>query len=290
MRKSIIAAALLASVLSITACGPTENVNVAEENYDAAEGTTAAETTEETTEATTEETTAETTTEATTVVTTEVTTTAETSAVSEVSGETEKKDEAEKKDEKTEESKSAEGFSSVYADLDNRAFGYNGKVLKLGESTFQDLFDAGVPFSEEDLLDADNNVNSGKTSGYYTFHVDVSKYSNLQLVFVNDTDTNIKLKECKLEMARWWAMIPRPTYDEERNAELKADLEAAAKHVSFAFPLTLTKSELIANSGDPTDEKLGTEYKNPGEVYGGYRFTFDTDSEVLQDVSIELLY
>ena len=286
MRKSIIAAALLASVLSITACGPTENVNVAEENYDAAEGTTAAETTEETTE----ETTAETTTEATTAVTTEVTTTAETSAVSEVSGETEKKDEAEKKDEKAEESKSAEGFSSVYADLDNRAFGYNGKVLKLGESTFQDLVDAGVPFSEEDLLDADNNVNSGKTSGYYTFHVDDSKYSNLQLVFVNDTDTNIKLKECKLEMARWWAMIPRPTYDEERNAELKADLEAAAKHVSFAFPLTLTKSELIANSGEPTSEKLGTEYKNPGEVYGGYRFTFDTDSEVLQDVSIELLY
>ena len=286
MRKSIIAAALLASVLSITACGPTENVNVAEENYDAAEGTTAAETTEETTEATTEETTAETTTEATTVVTTEVTTaeTTEVSAVTEVSGDDEKKDE------KTEESKSAEGFSSVYADLDNRAFGYNGKVLKLGESTFQDLVDAGVPFSEEDLLDADNNVNSGKTSGYYTFHVDDSKYSNLQLVFVNDTDTNIKLKECKLEMARWWAMIPRPTYDEERNAELKADLEAAAKHVSFAFPLTLTKSELIANSGEPTSEKLGTEYKNPGEVYGGYRFTFDTDSEVLQDVSIELLY
>lgn len=286
MRKSIIAAALLASVLSITACGPTENVNVAEENYDAAEGTTAAETTEETTEATTEETTAETTTEATTVVTTEVTTaeTTEVSAVTEVSGDDEKKDE------KTEESKSAEGFSSVYADLDNRAFGYNGKVLRLGESTFQDLVDAGVPFSEEDLLDADNNVNSGKTSGYYTFHVDDSKYSNLQLVFVNDTDTNIKLKECKLEMARWWAMIPRPTYDEERNAELKADLEAAAKHVSFAFPLTLTKSELIANSGEPTSEKLGTEYKNPGEVYGGYRFTFDTDSEVLQDVSIELLY
>ena len=290
MRKSIIAAALLASVLSITACGPTENVNVAEENYDAAEGTTAAETTEETTEATTEETTAETTTEATTVVTTEVTTTAETSAVSEVSGETEKKDEAEKKDEKTEESKSAEGFSSVYADLDNRAFGYNGKVLRLGESTFQDLVDAGVPFSEEDLLDADNNVNSGKTSGYYTFHVDDSKYSNLQLVFVNDTDTNIKLKECKLEMARWWAMIPRPTYDEERNAELKADLEAASKHVSFAFPLTLTKDELIANSGDPTDDRWNIEYKKPGEVYGGYRFTFDTDSEVLQDVSIELLY
>ena len=286
MRKSIIAAALLASVLSITACGPTENVNVAEENYDAAEGTTAAETTEETTEATTEETTAETTTEATTVVTTEVTTaeTTEVSAVTEVSGDDEKKDE------KTEESKSAEGFSSTYADLDNRAFGYNGKVLRLGESTFQDLVDAGVPFSEEDLLDADNNVNSGKTSGYYTFHVDDSKYSNLQLVFVNDTDTNIKLKECKLEMARWWAMIPRPTYDEERNAELKADLEAAAKHVSFAFPLTLTKSELIANSGEPTSEKLGTEYKNPGEVYGGYRFTFDTDSEVLQDVSIELLY
>ena len=287
MRKSIIAAALVASVLSITACGPTENVDVAEENYDAAEETTVAETTEETTEATTEETTAETTTEATTtVVTTEVTTTSETtvSAVTEVSGE------AEKKDEKTEEFKTAEGFSSVYADLDNRAFGYNGKVLKLGESTFQDLVDAGVPFSEDDLLDADNNVNSGKTSDYYTLHVDDSKYSNLQLMFVNDTDTNIKLKDCKLELARWWAMIPRPAYDEERNAELKADLEAAAKHVSFAFPLTLTKSELIANSGDPTDEKLGTEYKNPGEVYGGYRFTFDTDSEVLQDVSIELLY
>ena len=143
MRKSIIAAALVASVLSITACGPTENVDVAEENYDAAEETTVAETTEETTEATTEETTAETTTEATTtVVTTEVTTTAETtvSAVTEVSGE------AEKKDEKTEEFKTAEGFSSVYADLDNRAFGYNGKVLRLGESTFQDLVDAGVPF------------------------------------------------------------------------------------------------------------------------------------------------
>jgi len=286
MRKSIIAAALLASVLSITACGPTENVNVAEENYDAAEGTTAAETTEETTEATTEETTAETTTEATTVVTTEVTTaeTTEVSALTEVSGD------AEKKDENTEKFKAAEGFSSTYADLDNRAFGYNGKVLKLGESTFQDLVDAGVPFSEDDLLDADNNVKSGNTSDYYTLHVDDSKYSNLQLVFVNDTDTNIKLKECKLEMARWWAMIPRPTYDEERNAELKADLEAASKHLSFAFPLTLTKSELIANSGDPTDEKLGTEYKNPGEVYGGYRFTFDPDSEVLQDVSIELLY
>ena len=295
MRKSIIAAALVASVLSITACGPTENVDVAEENYDAAEETTVAETTEETTEATTEETTAETTTTeaTTTVVTTEVTTTAETtvSAVTEVSGEDEKKDEAEKKDESASEFKAVEGFSDIYADLDNRAIAYNGTVFKLGESTFQDLVDAGVPFTEEDLLDADNNVNKGKGTDMYTLKVPNSKYSNLQFVFFNDTDGPLKQKECKLQSARWWAMIPRPTYDAERNEELKADLEEAAKLVSFAFPLTLTKDELIANSGTPTDDKYDIEYKREGKIYGarGYRFTFDSDSNVLQDVTIQWL-
>ncbi|WP_049962629.1 hypothetical protein [Ruminococcus sp. HUN007] len=295
MKKSIICAALISSMLTVTACGPAQNIDVTDEKYDAAEETTAAETTEETTEATTEETTAETTaetTEATTEATTEVSAVTETSETS-VSGVTEVSGDEQKAEEAAADISPVEGFSSTYADLDNRCFAYKGKLFKLGEATFQDLIDAGVPFKKDDVANADNNLSKNRETSWYT--ADITQYTHLQFTFGNFTDDNIKEKDAVLDYVRWYSIYtPRASFDAERNADIEADIAESAKSVSFAFPLTLKKADLFANSGTPTKDggNFSIEYKKESEKYignKGYTFQFDNESEQMSEVSISWL-
>lgn len=281
MKRKLLAIALVA-MMGLTACGKSESSEKEKSDKNENETTTEAETTteEETTEA-----------ETTTTAAEEVTTEAETT--------TEKSDDADKdKDEKKEEKKSdakpVEGLSEKYADLDNRSFAYKGKVFTVGVNTLQDLVDAGVPFKESDAANFDNNVNKNHSTAWYT--IDISHYSHLQFEFSNYTDGNLKEKECVLSYARWYSIYtPRKDFDEDRNKDIIADLDEAAEVVSFSFPITLTKADLLANSPEPSEQKEAMNsvlYKVDSTVYygsSGYEFQFEKDSDQLRDVYITWL-
>ena len=277
MKKSIIAAAL-AAMLCMTACGKTENSKKKDKAEIKTEASTVAETTTE--EQTTEtQTTAE-----------EKTTEAGTATAEKTTGASKEKED---KDEKKSDAKPAGKLSSKYADLDNRSFSYEGKIFTAGINTFADLIEAGIPFKEDDLLNADNNVNKNNSTSWYS--VKISDYSTLQFQFGNYTESNLKEKECVLSYVRWFTIYtPLSSFDEERNNDIAADIDKAGETVSFAFPLTLKKDELLANSPKPTEETEYNEVKYEVESTkyysnSGYEFKFDEDSDQLRDVYITWL-
>ena len=55
-------------------------------------------------------------------------------------------------------------LGSKWIDLDNMQFSVNGKVYTLGKTTLQEMIDDGVPFDENDINNAGNNVNPNYTS------------------------------------------------------------------------------------------------------------------------------
>lgn len=128
-----------------------------------------------------------------------------------------------------------DGLSDVYADLDNRSFVINGKVYELGVTTLQEMIDDGVPFNENDIANAGNNLNKNYTSG--AFKIDLGDYYHFSVYVSNFTDSNMPANECIV------TEVYLPVHqDEEPNGI-----------VSFAFPLDITEDELRENSGDPTD-------------------------------------
>ncbi len=260
MKKKLLAIALVA-MMGMTACGKSESKDEGKSDTKT-ETTTEAETTteEDTTEA--EETTEE--------ETEEDTTSAEMPEYDEF--------------------KLVDGLSENYIDFDNRAFAYDEKIYKLGESTLQDLIDGGIPFDEGDLNNIDNNVNSNYETSTYT--VDINDYTSLQFKFMNATDAGKKEKECPLSYVRWSTIYtPHDDYPEDINRESIELINDCAKHVGFSFPLTLTKSELLEKAPEDAEaDDYGTvECKKKSDVYigsSGYRFSFDKDTEQLKDVSI----
>ena len=75
---------------------------------------------------------------------------------------------------------SASGTNSVPAveggiiRFDDMCFFVNGKKFVLGKSTLQDMIDAGVPFDEDDLGDANNNLKSNYQSS--SFDIRLAQY------------------------------------------------------------------------------------------------------------------
>lgn len=189
--------------------------------------------------------------------------------------------------------KPAEGLSTTYADLDNRAFAYDGKVYKMGEATLQDLIDAGLPFSESELKNADNNVNANYETTRYT--VELTDLSTMQFVFVNTSKDSCKERDAVLQTVRWYSLyIPHDDYEASLNESIVKSINETAEKLSFSFPLNLDKNELIKNSGEPTkqDEYGNVSYTKDSEVYygsSGYNFSFDKDTNQLKDVSISWL-
>ncbi len=186
-----------------------------------------------------------------------------------------------------------EGLSDNYADLDNRAFAYNGKVFKLGESTLKDLIDAGIPFNENDLNNKGNNLNSNYETGRYT--AQISRYVTMQFQFINTTEEAKTEEECPLSYVRCsYLYVPQPSYDATLNAEVTESILEAANTVCFSFPATLTKEQLLENNGEATeqDEYNNVYYKIDSEVYmgnSGYKFEFNDTTNQLEDVSISWL-
>ena len=186
-----------------------------------------------------------------------------------------------------------EGLSDKYVDFENRAFAYNGKVFKLGESTLKDLIDGGVPFDERDLNNRGNNVNSNYETDRYT--VQINDYAAMQIRFVNVTENNLTQEECLLSYVRYYNLyVPQPDYDAERNAKIAACIVDASEKVGFSFPITLTKEQLLENSseGAEADEYNNVKYRVASEVYygsSGFDFEFNKETNQLDEVRISWL-
>lgn len=264
-KKLLAAAAIAAMLLSMTACGSKES---SDSSVSETEQVTEAETTAEATEEETEETTEE----------------------EEVSDESAEETEFEVP---SIDFTPVEGLSENYADLEKRCFAYDGKIFTLGESTLQDLIDGGIPFSENDLNNVGNNVNKNYETGTYT--VRINDYVSMQFSFINNTDSNMTEGECLLSTVRWYILyVPQPDYDQSMNDEIINCLSDAAQKVCFAFPLNLTKEQLLENNSDTTeeDEYNNVEYKVDSEVYygsSGYSFEFNDTTNQLENVYITWL-
>lgn len=184
---------------------------------------------------------------------------------------TEKKD-AEKADQEKDAASSPNAAIATgdYIDFDEMRFYLNGKKYVLGVNTLQDMIDDGVPFDENDLANAGNNLNPNYQS--QGFVIELADYYNAQVYTMNDSEDNKTIAECTL------CEIYLP---------VRNDLEQNI--LSFDFPLDITMDELIATCGEPDenthwvsedDETYYTDtivYKRDSEKYLGhsdYRFEF----------------
>lgn len=174
-----------------------------------------------------------------------------------------------------------DGLSETYADLDNRSFAVNGKVYTLGVTTLQEMIDDGVPFDEDDLANANNNIDGDSSS--QGFKIVLGEYYSAQVFVGNFTSENKTIAECPI-----------------CEIYLPVDLEESNDILQFAFPLTITEDELVANSGEPTDKDEYTsddgdyqsntyEYKIDSEqYYGDSGYTFEFTNGELRYVTIDL--
>ena len=159
-------------------------------------------------------------------------------------------------------------LGDTWVNLNNRSFAVNGTVYTLGVSTLQDMIDGGVPFDEEDIANANNNLNSNTES--QNFSIVLGEYYNAQVAVINTTEENKTMAECPIS-----------------SIYLPVDLEESNDILTFAFPLTMTEDDLLAQAGEPTsqdsyssgsDYTMNTyEYKVESENYyreTGYKFEF----------------
>lgn len=209
-KKILIGLLAFCMALPLAACGSSDTSST-----EAA--TTAAVTEAETTEAVTE---AEVTTEAEETTEAEVTTEeATTEAVTETAAENG--------------SETAEATGS-YVNFDDMCFYVNGVKYTLGVSTLQDMIDDGVPFDEDDLANAGNNVNSNyQSSG---FKIELGEYWTAQVYVLNDSDSGKAASECYINE------VYLPVHTDETQDIL-----------TFDFPTDITMEELTANAGEPDD-------------------------------------
>ncbi|SHM85504.1 hypothetical protein [Ruminococcus flavefaciens] len=165
------------------------------------------------------------------------------------------------------------GLSDKYADLDNRSFIYDGHLYTLGVSTLQDMLDNGVEFTKTDNYDKIWTKQLKGQANYGTFDCTVAN-SRLQFTFGNPKKTEIPMKDC---------VICQVIYPDFESAIKRGDNDTK---LQFAFPYTLTKDELIANSGEPTDKGNHNEvmYTVVSEAYpeynSGYKFDFNPDGQI----------
>ena len=114
---------------------------------------------------------------------------------------------------------------NLWADFDNMSFKINGKTYTLGKTTLQELIDDGVPFDENDLANAGNNINPRYESS--SFEIKLGERSFAQVRVLNDSSDNKKASECFIDN------VYMPIYDEPQDI------------LEFNFPLTMTQEELL---------------------------------------------
>lgn len=164
------------------------------------------------------------------------------------------------------------GLSDKYADLDNRSFIYDGHLYKLGVSTLQDMLDNGVEFTKTDNYDKIWTKQLKGQANYGTFDCTVAN-SSLQFTFGNPMKTEIPMKDC---------IICQVIYNDFESSIKRGDNDTK---LQFAFPYSLTKDELITNSGEPTAKGYNeVMYTVVSETYpeydSGYKFHFNPDGQI----------
>lgn len=140
--------------------------------------------------------------------------------------------------------------------LDNMQIQINGKTYTLGKTTLQDMIDDGVPFDEDDIANADNNLN--KNSESQGFKIELGEYWSAQVSFFNDTDTNKKISECYIS-----------------KVYLPVKQDQTENILTFSFPLTVTEDELRDSAGEPTEFD---EYISDDKKYTSHTLEYKTDS------------
>ena len=180
---------------------------------------------------------------------------------------TEEDTDVEEEEDKSEPTATAD-LGDKWVNMGTRSFAVNGTVYTLGVNTLQDMIDDGVPFDEDDIANANNNLNSNTES--QNFSIVLGEYYNAQVAVVNTSGENKTIAECPIS-----------------SIYLPVDLEESNDILTFAFPFTMTEDELLANAGEPTskdsysadtDYVMNTyEYKAQSDKYyreTGYKFEF----------------
>ena len=232
MKMKILTAAVIAAMLTLTACGETDKASTTSEKP-AETTTTAAASEEVTTEAVTEEVTTETTPAVETTVTTTTEATTTTKAVT-TPPEPEK-----------EEFKLAEGLSEKYVDFDNMAIEYNGHIFRLGEATVQDFLDAGVELVTDDDLEDDY------VADHETVDARVNITGSISAKLSFDRWHGHTARECVLK----YFSVVLLNYPGER---ITYGTNYGEGMVHSNIPLHLKTSELIENSGEPAERRTGS--------------------------------
>lgn len=220
----------------LTGCGETES-NESSEQTTVATTTTEAETSEAVTEAETTEA------EATEATEAETTDTAGEEATTEAKAATD-----------------SSNSDTLWVDFDHMEFSVNGKTYTLGKTTLQEMIDDGVPFEENDLANARNNVNPNYESE--SFNIELGEYAFAQITTLNDTSENKPASECYIE-----------------SIYMPVDLEQPQDILQFNFPFTMTKEDLLANSGEPEDPDDIYVYEDEEKNYKSESFKYRKESE-----------
>lgn len=171
-------------------------------------------------------------------------------------------------------------LSTTYADLNNRSFKYNGKLMTVGVSTLQDFIDAGATIEKGSSSD-NSEMNFDKEYKHKfrgQFPYGCLEYrldgfgSHVELYFINPDESPRKIRDCVL--AKISVRLD--------NVLTTGSLDGFSEKMEFAFDTSLTYDELVANSGEPTYEDHGYHYavvseKTPNHD-SGYVFGFDSNN------------
>ena len=120
--------------------------------------------------------------------------TKETETEEKVEQETEK--EVEEGEAAPENTETSADLGDTWVNMESRRFAVNGNVYELGVTTLQDMIDDGVPFDEDDIANANNNINSNEESA--GFSIVLVEYYNAQVSVGNFTDGNLTMAECPI--------------------------------------------------------------------------------------------
>ena len=116
----------------------------------------------------------------------------------------------------------------------------------------------------------------------------------MQFKFGNFTDSEQKAEDCVLTYVRYSHLyVPQPDYDESLNEEIKEMMLDGAKKVSFSFPTTITKDQLLENSSEnAVVDGKNVSYQVDSEVYmgsSGYGFEFNDVTGQLKEFHMSWL-
>ena len=177
----------------------------------------------------------------------------------------------------TESNTEAPVSSGKWVDLNDMHFYVYGKKCTLGQTTLQDMINMGAPFDSKYTSQFENTIQKNTE---VQVSINLAEYWNMQLVFANFTDGDLKLSECVLNKA----------YFNVKN-------DKSQDIVTFDYSTSITIDELIANSGEPDETKLGdhstdywTDYykyqKDAIKYIGKCYYQFDFTKNGLNQISM----